>query len=196
MPRELPFLLALLVILVVPESRAFTPPLHYAFKLPRTAYALGQHHIHSPEHLAAAHLPLLPGLRLLWTAPPTRFSGHTMVSFNFTTPLGPGRACMFTARPDECRLYLTDAAGRPLFLARLAVAPDPDSPRGHVLRAHGEFLREPTWLQRLLAPAFIRAHAAVAAAEARALWGYRVPDEDANLRAYRSMVYLARHDPA
>ena len=173
-------LLRMLTELVVGE--AF---MHYSFKIPRTSYELGQHHIHSPEHLAATQILTLPCFRLLGTTPPRRVGNHTMVSFDYTTPLGPGRACLFTARPNECNVFLTDAQQNPFFLARLAVAPDPENPRGHFLHAHGEFLREPTWLQRTLAPAFMQAHAA----EIRAHWGFLVPAEDANLRAYRSAVF-------
>lgn len=184
--------LVLLLLRLLMELMAAEAFMRYSFKFPHTSYELGQRHIHSPEHLATSHLLTLPCFRLVETVPPTRFGNHTMVSFDYATLLGTGRAYMFTARPQECNVYLTDTREQPFFLARLAVSPDPDSPRGHVLRAHGEFLREPTWLQRTLAPAFIQAHAA----EIRAHWGFLVPAQDPNLRAYRSSVFCDGLDSA
>lgn len=166
-------------------DRSYQHGVRYTFKLPRTQFDLAKQHIHTPEHVAAApHLRGLPCVRIVGADPPTCYSNHAMVRFNYTSFLGPGQACMFTARPDECNLFLTDAQARPLFLVRLAVAPDPDNPRGHLLFVYGEFLRPPTWIQGMLAPAFLRAHAT----EDRALYGRRVPGEDMNLRQYRAMV--------
>ena len=160
----------------------------YTFRIPRVPLELGRRHIHTPEHLAATHRMTLPHLRILETRQPLRVGNYTMITFDFSTLFGNGRATMFSCDPGLSHLFLLDSGRSPLFLARLAVGPDPENPHGHVVRAQGEFLRPPTWLERALAPAFFSLHAA----ENSLIFGYHVPGEDANLRAYRLAVLHGR----
>lgn len=180
------FLLALRLFLSIPVVGAYA--LHYTFRIPHVPFELGRRHIHAPEHLATVHRLSLPRLRLVETHPPRRVENYTVVSFEYATLLGAGRATMFASDPSVSHVFLADARRAPLFLARLAVAPDPENPHGHIVRAQGEFLRPPTWLERTLAPAFLNVHGL----ENGCVFGYQVPAEDPNLRAYRLAVLHGR----
>lgn len=169
------------LILTIPPVDAY---IHYTFKLPHVPFELGQRNIHTPEHLGRTHQLTIPFFHLLDARPPRRVGDCMLVTFNFTTLLGKGRVSMFTNNPCQSNLFLVDQRQNPFFLARLAVERDPENPRGHLLHANGEFLRPPTWLERTLAPAFLNLHAL----ENWMIWSYHVPDQDHNLRIYRTAV--------
>ena len=183
-----PFLLlALLVrlVLAIPAVDAF---MHYQIKMPHIPFELGQRIIHTPEHLALSHCLSVPHFKLLQTSPPKRSFNCTLITFAYSTPFGRGRGCMFTGSPSESNVFIQDADNNPLFLARLSVAPDPDSPRGHLFRACGEFLRPPHFTQEILARAFLN----INAIKPRLIFGYYIPQQDSNLREYRSAVLYGR----
>lgn len=183
---NLPLLLSLArIILAIPAVDAF---MHYQVRLPHIPFELGQRHIHTPEHLGLTHSLSVPHFRLLKTSPPKRSSNCTLVTFEYATLFGRGRGCMFTGSPSESNVYIQDTESRPLFLARLAVAPDPETRQGHYLRVYGEFLRPTCWLQELVARAFLDVHAV----ESRLIFGHYIPQQDPNLRDYRSTVLYDR----
>lgn len=183
---NLPLLLNLArIILAIPAVDAF---MHYRISLPHIPFALGQRIIHTPEHLGLSHCPLVPRFKLLQTSPPKRSSNCTLIAFEYSTLFGRGRGCMFTGSPSESNVFVQDGDNRPLFLARLSVAPDPDSRRGHLFSACGEFLRPPTWAEQVIARAFLN----VQVVKARILLGSYIPQQDPNLREYRTSVLYDR----
>lgn len=173
------------IILTIPAVDAF---MHYQIKLPHIPFELGQRHIHTPEHLGLTHSLTVPHFRLLRTSPPKRSQNCTLIAFEYETLFGRGRGCMFTGSPCESNIFIQGSDDRPLFLARLSVAPDPDSRGGHVFRACGEFLRPASWLQETLARGFLNMHAL----KGRLVFGHYIPQQDPNLREYRSAVLYGR----
>ena len=173
------------VIVAIPAVDAF---MRYQIKLPYIPFELGQRHIHTPEHLGLTHCLTVPHFRVLRTTPPTRSQNCTLIRFEYDTLFGRGQGCMFTSSPSQSNVFIQGTDDRPLFLARLSVEPDPDSPRGHVFRACGEFLRPSTWTQELIARGFLD----VRAIQARLIYGHYIPQQDPNLRDYRSAVLYGR----
>lgn len=185
MTRMLFFLLLLRLILEIPVVDSYS---HHVFKLPHVPFELGQRNIHTPEHLGMTHQLTIPHFSLKETSPPRRIGNYMLVTFNFTTLFGQGRASMFSNDPSQSNLFFVDACNNPFFLARLVVDRDPENPRGHILRASGEFLRKSSWLERMLAPAFLNLHSL----ENWMIWSYYVPNCDQNLRVYRTAVLYDR----
>jgi hypothetical protein len=180
--ENLKLLLSLVrIILALPVADAF---MHYHIRLPHTPFELGQRHIHTPEHLGLTHCPTVPHFRTLRTAPPQRWQNCTLVRFEYDTLFGSGVGCMFSDSPSESNIFIQGPDKRPLFLARLSVTPDPDSSRGHVFRAYGEFLRPASWLEEVIARGFLNVHSL----RGRLIFGQYLPQQDPNLRRYRSSV--------
>ena len=173
------------IILAIPAVDAF---MHYQINLPNIPFALGQRHIHTPEHLALTHCLTVPHFRVLRTTPPRRSQNCTIIKFEYDTLFGRGYGCMFTESPSESNIFIQGTDERPLFLARLSVAPDPDSPRGHVFRACGEFLRPSSWLEEAIARGYLNMHSL----KGRLIFGHYLPQQDPNLRQYRSSVLYGR----
>jgi hypothetical protein len=173
------------IVLAIPAVDAF---MHYQIRLPHIPFELGQRHIHTPEHLALTHCLTVPHFRVLRTTPPRRSQNCTVIKFEYDTLFGRGYGCMFTDSPSESNVFIQGSDQRPLFLARLSVQPDPDSPRGHVFRACGEFLRPSSWLEETIARGFLNMHAL----KGRLIFGHRLPQRDKNLQNYRSSVLYGR----
>ena len=173
------------IILAIPVVDAFV---HFQIKLPHIPFELGQRHIHTPEHLGLTHCLTAPHFRVLRTTPPRRSQNCTLIKFEYDTLFGRGFGCMFTDSPSASNVFIQGADDRPLFLARFSVEPDPDSPRGHVFRACGEFLRPSSWTEEAVARGFLN----VNSLKWRLIFGHYIPQQDANLRNYRSSVLYGR----
>ena len=72
----------------------------------------------------------------------------------------------------------------PLDFCLMQLTPPLFGRHGHRVVVRGQFLRQPTWLQSMLAPSYLNMHLL----EDQFFWAYSLAREDTNLHKYRRRV--------
>lgn len=153
------------------------------FEFPTIPLSQARYHIHSPEWFASTHCVTAPGFKLIQTHPPRELKdGYKLIAFDFKTILGRHSARMFTRDRDTSEILILDQDGRIFTMATLKT--ERDKGMGHILTVKMDFFRNLTFWERFLGPALAK----VRDVEQAINVGYRVREEDMNLRRYRSMV--------
>ena len=154
----------------------------HSVRLPYVAYNSAVHHIHSPEHFLRAHGLSYPGFVLEESHPPVGSRDYQVVALTYRSLLGRYHARVFTNDPSVSEFLLLDDDGAATVAGQLRVVRH--EVRGVTVVCHASRVRPAGLLEALLAPPRVspeRVEAAIVA-------GCHASEEDAHLRAYRTLV--------